>query len=109
MLKLGIIRPYQSNYIKSMLIVSKTKKPFVRFRFNEQLLGNRFIKKKSKQYNAFIILNRVMEFNVTNLKGIRSFLDFINFYARFVNNYAKSSITWLKLIRKHVRFKWQKI
>ena len=26
-------------------------------------------------------------------------------YTRVVNDYAKLTITWLKLIRKHVRFK----
>ena len=66
------------------------------------------LSEKSKLYFAFVILYRVMKFNVTNLKGITWFLDFGNFYARLVKNYVKVTITWLKLIKKHVRFKWQK-
>ena len=42
---------------------------------------------------------------ITNLKGIRSLLDLVKCYTRLVNDYAKLTITWLKLIRKHVRFK----
>ena len=44
---------------------------------------------------------------ITNLKGIRSLLDFVKCYTRLVNDFAKLTINWLKLIRKHVRFKWQ--
>ena len=29
-------------------------------------------------------------------------------YTRLVNDYTKLTITWLKLIRKHGRFKWEK-
>ena len=54
-----------------------------------------------------MILNRVIEFNVINLKGVQLFSDFVNVYFRFVNNSAELTITWLKLIRKHVRLKWQ--
>ena len=71
------------------------------------------LSEKSKQYNASRILNRVMEFIiaiylfVTNQKGIRSLLDLVKCYTRLVNDYAKLTITCLKLIRKHVRFKWE--
>ena len=83
-----------------MLVVPKTKKPFMSDLDLTSSYWQIGLSEKSKQYNAFIILNCVMEFNVTNLKGIRSFLDFVNFYARLVKNYAKLTITWLKLIRK---------
>ena len=77
---------------------------------NEGKIG---LSEKSKQYNASRILNRVMEFIITiylfitNLKGIRSLLDLVKCYTRLVNDYVKLTITWLKLIRKHVRFKWE--
>ena len=75
---------------------------------NEGQIG---LSEKSQQYNASRILNRVMEFIITiylfitNRKGIRSLLDLVKCYTRLVNDYAKLTITWLKLIRKHVRFK----
>ena len=105
MVKLGIIKPSKSNYLNSMLIVKKTKKPFMSSLDSKSNYWQIGLAEKSKQYNAFIIVNRVMESNMTNLKGIKSLLDFVRFYTRLVNNYAILTITWLKLIRKHVRFK----
>ena len=111
MIKLGIIKPSKSNYINSRLIVKKTEKPFMSsldLTSNEGQIG---LSEKCKQYNASRILNRVMEFIITiylfitNQKGIRSLLDLVKCYARLVNDYAKLTITCLKLIRKHVRFK----
>ena len=107
MVKLGIIKPSKSNYLNSMLIVKKTKKPFMSSLDSKSNYWQIGLAEKSKQYNAFIIVNRVMESNMTNLKGIKSLLDFVRFYTRLVNNYAILTITWLKLIRKHVRFEWQ--
>ena len=97
--KLGIIKPYKSNYVSSLDLTS-----------NYCHIG---LSETMKQYNAFRILNRVMEFMITiyllitNLKGIRSLLDFMKCYTGLVNDYIKLIITWLELIRKHVRFKWQ--
>ena len=57
MIKLGIIKPSKSNYIKSRLIVKKTEKPFMSsldLTSNEGQIG---LSEKSKQYNASRILN----------------------------------------------------
>ena len=43
-----------------------------------------------------------------NLKELQSFLGFVNFYSRFVNNYAELTIPLLELTRKDFKFKWQK-
>ena len=42
-----------------------------------------------------------------NLKGLQTFLGFVNFYSRFVNNYAELTIPLLEFTRKDVKFKWQ--
>ena len=42
-----------------------------------------------------------------NLKGLHSFLGFVNFYSRSVNNYAELTIPLLELTRKDFKFKWQ--
>ena len=44
----------------------------------------------------------------TNLRGVQSFLGFVNFYSRFVNNYAELTIPLLELTKKHFKFKWKK-
>ena len=57
MLKLGNINPSKNNYINSILIVSKTKNPFIS---SLDLTSNYWeigLSEKSKQYNAFINLN----------------------------------------------------
>ena len=111
MIKLGIIKPSKSNYINSRLIVKKLKKPFMSSLDLTSNEGQIDLSEKSKQYNASRILNRVMKFIITIYlfitKEIRSLLDLMKCFTRLVNDYAKLTITWLKLIRKHVRFKWE--
>jgi hypothetical protein len=41
-----------------------------------------------------------------NLKQIRRFLEFCNFYRRFIRNFAKIVKSLIKLIRKNVSFIW---
>ena len=42
----------------------------------------------------------------TNLRGIQAFLGFVNFYSKFVNNYAELTIPVLELTKKDVTLKW---
>jgi hypothetical protein len=44
-----------------------------------------------------------------NLKQIQEFLEFCNFYKRFIRNFAKIVKSLIKLIRKNVSFVWNKI
>ena len=99
---------YESPPSVDEILLRCTEKPFMSSLDLTSSYWQIGLSQESKQYTAFMILNRGMEFNVTNLKGVKSLLDFVNFDTRFVNNYAKLRITRLKLIRKHVRFKWQK-
>ncbi len=41
-----------------------------------------------------------------NLKQMQKFLDFCNFYKRFIRNFAKIVRSLIKLIRKDVSFMW---
>ena len=43
----------------------------------------------------------------TNLRGLQLFLSFVNFYSRFVNNYAELTIPLLEFTGKDIKFKWQ--
>jgi hypothetical protein len=44
-----------------------------------------------------------------NLKQIQKFLEFCNFYRRFIKNFAKIVKSLIKLIRKNVFFTWNEI
>jgi uncharacterized protein YacL (UPF0231 family) len=44
-----------------------------------------------------------------NLKQIQRFLEFCNFYRRFIKNFAKIVKSLIKLIRKNVLFTWNEI
>ena len=76
MIKLGIIKPSKSNYINSILIVPKDKKPFMSSLYLTSNEGQIGLSEKSKQYNASRIFNRVMEFIIiiylfiTNCSGV---------------------------------------
>ncbi len=45
-------------------------------------------------------------FILINVKDVQSFLDFINFYRRFIYNYSRIAISLTCLIRKDVLFVW---
>jgi hypothetical protein len=42
----------------------------------------------------------------TNVKGVQSFLEFANFYRRFVRNFSKITAPLTKLTRKDTRYEW---
>jgi hypothetical protein len=44
-----------------------------------------------------------------NLKQVQRFLEFCNFYRRFIRNFAKIVKSLIKLIRKNVSFTWNEI
>jgi hypothetical protein len=44
-----------------------------------------------------------------NLKQIQRFLEFCNFYRRFIRNFAKIVKSLIKLIRKNVSFMWNEV
>jgi hypothetical protein len=44
-----------------------------------------------------------------NLKQVQKFLEFCNFYKRFIRNFAKIVKSLIKLIRKNVSFVWNEI
>jgi len=59
------------------------------------------IKMNSSKIN--IIVNWLI---LINVKDIQSFLDFTNFYRKFINDYSKIVISLTRLIRKDVFFVW---
>ncbi len=59
------------------------------------------IKMNSSKIN--IIVNW---FILINVKNIQSFLDFTNFYRRFIYDYSRIAISLTRLIRKDVLFVW---
>ena len=66
--------------------------------------------KINKSYILFVeqkqILKRsIIKYKPVSLKKPGLMKNYTHGYTRLVNDYAKLTITWLKLIRKHVRFK----
>jgi len=59
------------------------------------------IKMNSSKIN--IIVNWLI---LINVKNIQSFLDFMNFYRRFIYDYSKIATLLTRLIRKNVLFVW---
>jgi len=45
-------------------------------------------------------------FILINVKNVQSFLDFANFYKRFIYDYSRITISLTRLIRKDVFFVW---
>jgi len=45
-------------------------------------------------------------FTLVNVKNVQSFLDFINFYRRFIYDYSKIAASLTRLTRKNVMFEW---
>ncbi len=56
--------------------------------------------------NSFKINIIVNWFILINVKNIQSFLDFANFYRRFIYDYSRIAISLTRLIRKDVFFVW---
>ncbi len=56
--------------------------------------------------NFFKINIIVNWFILINIKDIQSFLNFANFYKRFIYDYSKITISLTHFIRKHVLFVW---
>jgi len=56
--------------------------------------------------NFFKINIIVNWFILINVKDVQSFLDFANFYRRFIYNYSRITISLTRLIRKDVLFVW---
>jgi len=56
--------------------------------------------------NSFKINIIVNWFILINVKNIQSFLDFANFYKRFIYDYSRITISLTHLIRKDVLFVW---
>jgi len=61
---------------------------------------------KEIKINSFKINIIVNWFILINIKNIQSFLDFANFYRRFIYNYIRISTSLICLIRKDVFFVW---
>ncbi len=61
---------------------------------------------KEIKMNSFKINIIVNWFILINVKNIQSFLDFTNFYRRFIYDYSKIAISLTRLIRKDVLFVW---
>ncbi len=59
------------------------------------------IKMNSSKIN--IIVNWLI---LINVKDVQSFLNFANFYKRFIYDYSKIAISLTHLIRKDVLFVW---
>ncbi len=56
--------------------------------------------------NSFKINIIVNWFILINVKDVQSFLDFANFYKRFIYDYSRITISLIHLIRKDVFFVW---
>ncbi len=56
--------------------------------------------------NSFKINIIVNWFILINVKDIQSFLDFANFYRRFIYDYSRITISLTHLIRKEILFVW---
>ena len=56
--------------------------------------------------NSFKINIIVNWFILINIKDVQSFLDFANFYRRFIYDYSRIAISLIHLIRKDVFFVW---
>ena len=56
--------------------------------------------------NSFKINIIVNWFILINVKNVQSFLDFMNFYRRFIYDYSRITISLTHLIRKDVFFVW---
>ena len=68
--------------------------------------------KMNKSHILFVeqkqILKRsIIKYKPVSLKKPGLMNNYTHDYTRLVNDYAKLTITWLKLITKHVRFKWE--
>ncbi len=58
---------------------------------------------KMNSFKINIIVNWLI---LINVKDIQSFLDFTNFYKRFIYDYSRITISLTRLIRKDVLFVW---
>jgi len=61
---------------------------------------------KEIKMNFFKINIIVNWFILINVKDVQSFLDFANFYKRFIYDYSRITISLTRLIRKDVLFVW---
>ncbi len=58
------------------------------------------------QMNSFKINIIVNWFILINIKDVQSFLDFTNFYKRFIYDYSRITISLTRFIKKDVLFVW---
>jgi len=58
---------------------------------------------KMNSFKINIIVNWLI---LINVKDVQSFLDFTNFYRRFIYDYSRIAISLTRLIRKDVLFVW---
>ncbi len=58
---------------------------------------------KMNSFKINIIVNWLI---LINVKNVQSFLDFANFYRRFIYDYSRIAISLTRLIRKDVLFVW---
>ncbi len=84
----------QTNIIKCEFHVTQVS-------YLELIIIIKEIKMNSSKIN--IIVNW---FILINVKDIQSFLDFANFYRRFIYDYSRITISLIHLIRKDVLFVW---
>ncbi len=61
---------------------------------------------KEIKMNSFKINIIVNWFILINVKNVQSFLNFTNFYKRFIYDYSRITISLTRLIRKDVLFVW---
>ncbi len=61
---------------------------------------------KEVKMNSFKIDIIVNWFILINVKDVQSFLDFANFYRRFIYDYSRIAISLTRLIRKDIFFVW---
>ncbi len=61
---------------------------------------------KKIKMNSFKINFIINWLILINVKDVQSFLDFANFYKRFIYDYSKIAISLIHLIRKNVLFVW---
>ncbi len=94
-----ILRKLQEADLQMNII--KCKFHIIQVSYLELIIIIKEIKLNSFKIN--IIVNWLI---LINVKDVQSFLDFMNFYKRFIYDYSRITISLTRLIRKDVFFVW---
>lgn len=119
---------YVINFVDDLLVISRSfeehlehlENLFIRFRENNMTLSfkkSNFAKKETEFLGHVLSadglkpqpdkIQIIKDYRrPKNVKQLRGFLGFINFYAKFAKNYAEETAPLLKLVKKGVKYEW---